>query len=221
MARNFTIKVHLADDHQILIDGIRAVINFQDDIEVLGYSLNGQEVMDWYKTNSSDVLVLDINMPVKDGIQVLRELRYIKHCPKIIVLSSYDDVKLIKEVLKLGVSGFVPKKSAGEFIVEAIREVYEGEQYFTGEIKEKMMQTLLGKPIEERISQEGILAHSLTTREFEILKMIAQQYTTKEISETLFLSESTVDTHRRNLMKKLRVKNSVGLALFALKNGIG
>lgn len=216
-----TIKVHLADDHQILIDGIKAVLNSQSDIDVLGFSLNGQEVLDWYKTNWSDILVLDINMPVKDGIQVLRELRYaIPHCPKIIILSSYDDVKLIKEVLKLGVSGFVPKKAAADHIVDAIREVHKGEQYFTGEIKEKMMQTLLGKTEKERLGQEGILIHSLTNKELEILKMIAQQYTTKEIADTLFVSESTVDTHRRNLMRKLRVKNSVGLAIFALKNGI-
>jgi len=220
MSRNFTIKVHLADDHQVLIDGIKAVINNQDDIEILGFSLNGEEVLKWYKTNSSDILVLDINMPVKDGIQVLRELRYYPCKPKVIVLSSYDDAKLVKEVLKLGVSGFVPKKAAGEHIAHAIRAVFEGEQYFTADVKEKMMQTLIGKPMDERIGQEGILAHSLTTREYEILKMIAQQYSTKEISDALFVSESTIDTHRRNLMKKLKVKNSVGLAIFALKNGI-
>ncbi|MFK5891457.1 MAG: response regulator transcription factor [Flavobacteriaceae bacterium] len=220
MGRNFTIKVHLADDHQVLIDGIKAVISGQDDIEVLGFSLNGEEVLNWYKTNSSDVLVLDINMPIKDGIQVLRELHYIPHKPKVIVLSSYDDAKLVKEVLKLGVLGFVPKKSAGEHIVHAIRTVFDGEQYFTSEVKEKMMLTLLGKPVEEHIGQEGILKHSLTAREYEILKMIAQQYSTKEIADTLFVSESTIDTHRRNLMRKLKLKNSVGLALFALKNGI-
>lgn len=220
MTRNFTIKVHLADDHLVLIDGIRAVINAQDDIEILGYSLNGAEVLEWYRSNGSDVLVLDINMPVKDGIQVLREMRYLPNKPKVIVLSSYDDAKLVKEVLKLGVSGFVPKKAAGEHIVHAIRAVFEGEQYFTSEVKEKMMQTLLGKPLDEHIGQEGILAHSLTAREYEILKMIAQQYATKEIADTLFVSESTIDTHRRNLMKKLKVKNSVGLAIFAIKNGI-
>lgn len=220
MSLGFTIKVHIADDHQILIDGLKAVINQKEDIEVLGHSLNGEEVLAWYKTNATDILILDINMPVKDGIQVLRELRYITHRPKVIVLSSYDDVKLIKEVLKLGVSGFVPKKSAGDHIVEAIYEVFKGNQYFTEEIKEKMMQTLLGKPADEKIGQEGILIHSLTTREYEILKMIAQQYSTKEIADSFFLSESTVDTHRRNLMRKLKVKNSVGLAIFALKNGI-
>jgi len=218
--QNSTIKVHLADDHQILIDGIKAVLNFQKDIDVIGFSLNGIEVLDWYKTNASDVLVLDINMPKKDGIQVMRELRYIAHKPKVIILSSYDDVKLVKEVLKLGAVGFIPKKSAGDFIVQAIRKVHIGEQYFTRDIEEKMMQTLLGTPKKEHIGQEGLLIHSLTGREHEILKMIAQQFSTKEIADTLFLSESTVDTHRRNLMKKLKVSNSVGLAMFAIRNGI-
>jgi len=215
-----TIKVHLADDHQILIDGIKAVLNFQRDIDVIGYSLNGIEVLEWYKTNASDVLVLDINMPKKDGIQVMREMRFIPHKPKIIVLSSYDDVKLVKEVLKLGAVGFIPKKSAGDFIVKAIRKVHIGEQYFTRDIEQKMMQTLLGTPKKESIGQEGLLVHSLTGRENEILKMIAQQFSTSEIADTLFLSESTVDTHRRNLMKKLKVNNSVGLAMFAIRNGI-
>ena len=147
-------------------------------------------------------------------------MRYIRHKPKIIILSSYDDVKLVKEVLKLGAVGFIPKKSAGDFIVQAIRKVHMGDQYFTKDIEEKMMQTLLGTPKKEKIGQEGLLVHSLTGREHEILKMIAQQFSTKEIADTLFLSESTVDTHRRNLMKKLKVNNSVGLAMFAIRNGI-
>ncbi len=217
---NDKITVHIADDHQILIDGVMAVLGLERDIDVVGYSLNGEQVIAWFEENSSDVLILDINMPVLDGLEVLKKFQSMEDVPKIIILSSYDDIKLIKEVLGMGAMGFVPKKSAGEHIVRAIREVNKGEQYFSDEVKEKMMKTLMGKPMHEADNPEGVLINSLTRREYQILKLIAQQYTTREIGDALGISESTVETHRKNLIKKVNVKNTVGLAIFAMKNEI-
>ncbi len=214
------ITVHIADDHQILIDGVKAVLNLEPKIEVTGFSLNGNEVVEWFKENQADVLVLDINMPELDGIQVLKKLKGQKNKPEIIVLSSYDDVKLVKEVLQMGAKGFVPKKSAGEHIVNAVYKVAEGNQYFTDDVKERMMQTLLTGQVKNEGSQDGVLISSLTKREVQVLKLVAQQYSTKEIGDELHISESTVETHRKNLMKKVKVKNSVGLAIFALKNEV-
>ena len=214
------ITVHIADDHQILIDGVKAVLNLEPKIEVTGFSLNGKEVVEWFKENKADVLVLDINMPELDGIQVLKKLKDHKNKPEIIVLSSYDDVKLVKEVLQMGAKGFVPKKSAGEHIVNAVYKVAEGNQYFTDDVKERMMQTLLTGQVKNEGSQDGVLISSLTKREVQVLKLVAQQYSTKEIGDELHISESTVETHRKNLMKKVKVKNSVGLAIFALKNEV-
>ncbi len=215
------ITVHIADDHQILIDGVMAVLDLEEDMEVVGYSLDGSQVMEWFNEHSADVLVLDINMPKLDGIGVLKEFENYDDVPNIIILSSYDDIKLVKEVLGMGAVGFVPKKSAGEHIVRAIRKVSQGEQYFSDEIKEKMMKTLMSKPLKiDDTNIEGVLISSLTRREYQILKLIAQQYTTKEISETLHISDSTVETHRKNLIKKTNVKNSVGLAIFAMRNEI-
>ena len=214
------ITVHIADDHQILIDGVKAVLNIEPNIEVIGFSLNGNEVVDWYKEQTSDVLILDINMPQLDGIEVLKKFKNHKKRPEIIVLSSYDDVKLVKEVLQMGAKGFVPKKSAGEHIVNAVYKVSNGDQYFTDDVKEKMMQTLLMGQIKNEGSQDGVLISSLTKREVEILRLVAQQYSTREIGSELHISESTVETHRKNLMKKVKVKNSVGLAIFALKNEV-
>ncbi len=214
------ITVHIADDHQILIDGVIAVLGLEKDIEVVGFSLNGLEVLKWFHEHSADVLVLDINMPKLDGIEVLKRFQKYEDVPNVVILSSYDDVKLIKEVLGMGVKGFVPKKSAGEHIVQAIRSVSKGQQYFSEEVKEKMMKTLMGKPIQDKTSPEGMLLNSLTRREYQILKLIAQQYTTKEIAEDLHVSESTIETHRKNLLKKVNVRNSVGLAIFAMKNEI-
>ena len=217
---NDKITVHIADDHQILIDGVMAVLGLERDIDVVGYSLNGEQVIEWFEENSSDVLILDINMPVLDGLEVLKKFQSMEDVPKIIILSSYDDIKLIKEVLGMGAMGFVPKKSAGEHIVRAIREVNKGEQYFSDEVKEKMMKTLMGKPMHKADNPEGVLINSLTRREYQILKLIAQQYTTREIGDALGISESTVETHRKNLIKKINVKNTVGLAIFAMKNEI-
>ena len=214
------ITEHIADDHQILIDGVKAVLNLEPKIEVTGFSLNGNEVVEWFKENQANVLVLDINMPELDGIQVLKKLKDAKNKPEIIVLSSYDDVKLVKEVLQMGAKGFVPKKSAGEHIVNAVYKVAEGNQYFTDDIKEKMMQTLLTGQVKNEGSQDGVLISSLTKREVQVLKLVAQQYSTREIGDELHISESTVETHRKNLMKKVKVKNSVGLAIFALKNEV-
>ena len=214
------ISVHIADDHQILIDGVKAVLSTEKDIEVVGHSLNGLEVVEWFASNKSDVLILDINMPEKDGLEVLKSLNEMKKMPEIIVLSSYDDVKLVKEVMQMGAKGFVPKKSAGEHILEAVRRVSEGKQYFTEDIKEKMMQTLLSGQPKNEGSQDGVLISSLTKREIQVLKLVAQQYSTREIGDELHISESTVETHRKNLMKKVKVKNSVGLAIFALKNEV-
>jgi DNA-binding NarL/FixJ family response regulator len=215
-----TITVHIADDHQILIDGVKAVLDLEPNIEVIGYSLNGLQVVEWFKENQANVLVLDINMPELDGIEVLKKLKGHKYKPEIIVLSSYDDVKLVKEVLQMGAKGFVPKKSAGEHIVNAVYKVAEGSQYFTDDIKEKMMQTLLNGQVKNEGSQDGVLISSLTKREVQVLKLVAQQYSTREIGDELHISESTVETHRKNLMKKVKVKNSVGLAIFALKNEV-
>lgn len=214
------IQVHIADDHQILIDGVKAVLNLEPDIEVIGFSLNGTQVIDWFGKNKADVLVLDINMPELDGIEVLKKLKKNKNRPEVIVLSSYDDIKLVKEVLQMGAKGFVPKKSAGEHIVSAIKKVAVGQQYFTDDIKEKMMQTLLNGQSKDEGSQDGVLISSLTKREVQVLKLVAQQYSTREIANELHISESTVETHRKNLMRKVKVKNSVGLAIFALKNEV-
>ena len=119
------IQVHVADDHKILIEGLMAIIETDDNIEVIGFSLTGQEVIDWFnvKKNKADVLVLDITMPVLDGIEVLRQFKKLKITQNIIILSSYDDIKIVEEILKLGCSGYITKNNAGEHILDAIKAV--------------------------------------------------------------------------------------------------
>lgn len=214
------VNIHIADDHKIMIDGIKAVLKTDSSIHVIGESLNGVQVINWYKSNSSDVLILDINMPELDGLDVLRVLKENPAKPKIIVLSSYDDIKLIKEVLKMGASGFLAKNCAGENIIEAIKTVFSGEQYFSNGVKTRILSDFSGVASGIQTVPEGVFHNDLTKREIDVLKLITKEKNSKSIAEALSISINTVETHRKNLIKKLNVKNVVGLALYAVKNNI-
>mgnify|MGYP000601500484 CR=1 FL=1 len=214
------IKVHVADDHKVLIEGIMAMLNTDKDIQVVGSSLTGRQVMEWFETNEADILILDINMPELDGIEVLKKFNKKKYHQKIIMLSSYDDVKLVKELTTYGADGFISKSSAGEHILKAIKSVYEGVPYFSDDIKEGLFNLAIGHKVTEGSRPEPNAINTLTDRELEVLKLIAKEYSTQEMADELLLSVNTVETYRKNLLKKLNVKNAVGLAMFAVKNRI-
>ena len=216
---NTKIRIHLADDHQVLIDGMLAVLNKNPDYEVVGYSLDGENLVERVARNDAHILIMDINMPEKDGIQVLREFNEKGFTCKVIVLSSYDDPKLIQEVIKLGASGYLTKQCAGEHIMDAINSVILGQQYFSEVVKNKILQLLTDNKTSDTQSIEDIIA-SITDREMEILNYICEEKSGKDISEILKISPNTVETHRKNLMKKLNVKTSVGLVMFATKHNL-
>lgn len=211
------IRIHLADDHQILIDGIRTLLHTVPNFEVVGFSLNGGNIFNEVTLNKADILVLDINMPEKDGIEVIKEFAKKGFPCKIIVLSSYDDLRIIKEVMKLGSSGYLTKKCAGENIVEAIQAVSRGEEYFCKSVREKIFSTVTKDNI-KLLKNEPAVNSILTDRELEIITLISLEYSGKEISDQLFISMNTVETHRKNIMKKLDAKNSISLVKYAIKH---
>lgn len=212
------IKVYLADDHQMLIEGMKAVIKTNANFEVVGFSLNGVNLVDNAIEAKTDILVMDINMPEKDGLQVLKELSKSKMFFKVIILSSYDDLKLVREVIKLGAKGYLTKQCVAESIVEALNEVQSGEEYFCRTMREKIFESFSQE--DENNDIEIIPTSSLTERELVIIKLIALEYSGKKISEKLFISTNTVETHRKNLLKKLKVKGSIGLVKYAIKNNL-
>lgn len=213
------IRIHLADDHQILIDGISTLLQTIPHYEVVGFSLNGSTIYDDVTNNKSDILVLDINMPEKDGIEVIKEFSEKGFPCKVIILSSYDDLKLIKEIMKLGASGYLTKQCAGENIVEAIEAISRGEEYFCKSVREKIFNSLT-KNNPKLNKSEPDTNSILTGREIEIITLISLEYSGKEISEQLFISVNTVETHRKNIMKKLDAKNTISLVKYALKNNL-
>jgi two-component system invasion response regulator UvrY len=214
------IYVHVADDHKILIEGIIAIINTDEDIEISGFSLNGQEVVDWIKKkeNKVDVLILDITMSVLDGFEVLKYFYDKKIKQKVIVLSSYDDVQIVQEVLKLGASGYISKSNAGEHILKAIKAVANGEQYFSNDIQNELLKVVSGQITKKGDMPADFLFDSLTEQEKKVLTLVTKELSTVEIAEKMHISPHTVESYRKKLLKKLNVKNSVGLAMYAIKN---
>jgi DNA-binding NarL/FixJ family response regulator len=211
------IRIHLADDHLVLMDGMKNLLHTISDFEVVGFSIDGSKIFKDVTDNKTDILVLDISMPKKDGIEVVKEFSRKGFPCKVIILSSYDDLKIIKEVMKLGASGYLTKQCAGESIVEAIRVVSNGEEYFCNTVREKIFNTATKDKSKVNKYTPGV-GSVLTGREIEILTLIALEFSGKEISEQLFISNNTVETHRKNIMKKLKAKNTISLVKFALKN---
>ncbi|MEP6805456.1 MAG: response regulator transcription factor [Flavobacterium sp.] len=213
------IRIHLADDHQVLIDGLTNLLQTVDNFEVVGNSLDGTTVYDDVISNNADILVLDISMPKKDGIDVLKDFSKKQFPCKVIILSSYDDLKIVKEVMKLGAKGYLTKKCAGENIIEAIEAIYQGQEYFCDAVRDKIFNSFMNN--NPKLNKNDYVKNPvLSTREIEIIKLIALEYSGKQISEELFISMHTVETHRKNIMKKLNITTTIGLVKYALKNNL-
>ncbi|HJY12122.1 MAG TPA: response regulator transcription factor [Flavobacterium sp.] len=213
------IRIHLADDHKVLIDGLTNLLQTVPNFEVVGNSLDGTTVYTDIVKNNADILILDISMPQKDGIEVLHEFNKNQSPCKVIILSSYDELKIIKEVMKFGAKGYLTKKCAGKNIIEAIKTVYQGQEYFSDAVREKIFNTFThnNPKLNKNIHIQNPI---LSPRELEIVTLISLEYTGKEISEKLFISANTVETHRKNIMRKLQTKNTIGLVKYALKNNL-
>ncbi|TRX37274.1 response regulator transcription factor [Flavobacterium sp. ZT3R18] len=210
-------RIHLADDHKIIIHGIQTLLNTVPNFEVVGFSLNGTTIFDDVTNNNADILVLDISMPEKDGIEVVKEFAEKGFPCKVIILSSYDDLKLIKEIMDLGVSGYLTKQCAGENIIEAVQAVANGEEYFCESIREKIFNKAI-KNNPKLNAYKPNVNPLLTEREIEIIILIALEFSGKEISDQLFISINTVETHRKNIIKKLKAKNTIGIVKYAMNN---
>jgi DNA-binding NarL/FixJ family response regulator len=211
-----TIRVIAADDHHILLDGLKALLQKQKDIEIVGLFSNGRQVYDALPGLAVDVLLADINMPEMNGLELTRLVK--AHYPSIsvIVLSMYDDAGHIMELMEAGASGYLLKNITDKELLEAIRTVMQGRLYFSSEVSETITQLAVTQ--QRRTDQPEM--PKLTERELEVLKLIAEEYSNARIADTLFISERTVETHRKNMLRKTNNKTIVGLLKFALEKQI-
>lgn len=209
------IKVLVTDDHQIIVDGLKSLLNNSADFKVIGEANNGREALKIIENVEVDVVLMDIDMPVMNGIETLKEIRRRRLEVKVIILSMHHEAGMIKSLIDLGAMGYLLKSSPQEELAAAIRKVATGQQYFSTQVT----LSLLNKP-QNSNNAESESAGLLTERETEIIKLIAEGFSNKEIGAKLFISHRTVDTHRTNLMKKIQVDNIAGLISYAIKNGI-
>lgn len=202
------IQVALVDDHQLFRSGINFIISDTEDIEIAFEASNGQEFLNFLDNYRPDLVLMDINMPVIDGVEATK--RALEKYPdlNVLVLSMFGEVDYYNTMIDLGVKGFILKDIDNDELLSAIRKVHNGGNFFSQEL---LLQLIKNKPEEGGVE--------LTRREKEVLELICLGFSNQEISEKLFISQRTVERHRSSLLFKTDSKNSVSLVVFAIKNG--
>ena len=201
------IRVFIVDDHYIVVEGLRSLFNNEKDIEVVGYAMNAESCLHFLALNATDVILMDINMPGKNGIQLCKEVKEKYPSVMVLALSTYNQDSYIRQMMENGASGYILKNTDKEELTEAIHSIYNGDKYLSFEVN-KMIRS---HPRDHQLPL-------LTRREKEVLAMVMEGYTTPEIAQKLFISEATVNSHRRNLLDKMQAKNTVSLIKIAIEN---
>ncbi|MEK6752307.1 MAG: response regulator transcription factor [Chloroflexota bacterium] len=210
------IRVLLVEDHVLVRDGLRALLERAGDIHVLGEASNGQEGVELTKSLKPDVVIMDIMMPRLNGIQASEHIHNLKLPAKVLLLSMYSEEGLVHQALQSGAKGYVLKTSVSEELLQAVRAVSRGETYLSAAISSIVMESAF-RP---SALQSNNPLDNLSPREKEILQLIAEEHTSVEIANMLSISEKTVEKHRANLMEKLRVRNLAGVVRLAIKYGL-
>lgn len=211
-----TIKVMLVDDHELIREGIKQILELENDIDVIAQVGSGVEAIDLARRYKPDIILLDINMPEMNGIEVLKRLRDLGIESKVIMLTIYNDREYILETMKIGAEGYVLKDSDAEGLVKAIRDVNAGKTY----IQPSIASLLIENGIKDELNEDLKKINSLTKREYEVLTLIAEGLSNKDIADRLFISEKTVKNHVSSIFKKIEVNDRIQAAIFAFKNNI-
>jgi len=206
------IKLLLADDHLVFREGILSFFDNHQEMEVIAQASNGVEVIQAVKKELPDVIIMDISMPEKDGIETAQELKLEFPALKIIMLTMHETQPFIRQLIELGVDGYLLKTTSKTELLSAVESVVKGQRFFGEDVQEVFMNSFSAENVATPIQ--------LTKREKEILQLICEEMNTNEIAEKLFLSSHTVETHRKNLLSKTGVKNVAGLVKFAINNKI-
>ena len=208
------INVLVIDDHKIVVEGIRSLFEQEDGIRVVRGILNGKDSFDILKTTKVDVALVDIELPDINGIELTKKIRDQFPKVKVIMMSMFDDKLLIENSIKAGANGYLLKETGKREMLKAINRVYSGKSYISDKANDKLLERIASRSS----SKSHYLMDYVTQREQEIILLILEEKTNAEIAKELFISEDTVKTHRKNIMKKLEVKNVVGLVILAMKH---
>nr|WP_319570077.1 response regulator transcription factor [uncultured Draconibacterium sp.] len=207
------INVIIADDHQIVLDGLKSLLEGEKDICMIGDALNGKQLLALLEKKRANVAVVDIDMPLMNGIETTKEIKALYPDMKVLILSMYNDNEYIRRLIEAGASGYILKNKGKEELVNAVRKVAAGGQYL-GETVIKTLMDNMQKNKKNSVDNKILL----TKREKEVLRLIANGNSTPQIADKLFIAPSTVETHRRNLIDKLGVANSKELIKYAIEN---
>jgi DNA-binding NarL/FixJ family response regulator len=211
------IRVLIADDHTVLRDGLHALLNMYDDVEVVGKAADGVEAVELAVELKPDVVLMDIAMPRLGGLEAALEIRQRKLPTKVLVLTQYDNKEYVFQMLKAGAAGYVLKKAAGTELVSAIRAVHAGDSFLYPSAAKAVVDRYLGEGGE---AEEERRLDQISDREKEVLKLLAEGRSNREIAELLCLSVKTVMSHRTSLMEKLDIHNRTDLVKFAIRAGL-
>mgnify|MGYP001791604665 CR=1 FL=1 len=208
------ISVLIVDDHPLFAEGLKSMFRPEDDIEVVAITQNGHEAPHLIKTLNPDVILMDIDMPIIDGISTMELLHAQKIDTPILMLTMHQSIRYVKNALNKGAQGYILKDASKPELVKAVTQTSKRESYFHPKVNEQVFDYLRGKSLPQQDAQK------LSDREKEIIRCLSEGMNTKAISETLFISEHTVKTHRKNIMHKLQVKTSAELVRLAIEKGI-
>ncbi len=209
-----SIRVMIADDHSLIREGIRQLLEFDGSIKVIDEACNGEECLEKILTSKPQVLLLDINMPKKNGIEVLEELKKQKSNVKVLILTVHNEVEYLLKAVDIGVDGYILKDSESAELKKAINTVLNGDNY----IQPNLIPALNNRLVSRDVDKEKI--ESLTRRELELLIQVASGLSNKEIALSLNISERTVKNHISNIFKKIDVSDRTQAAVFAIKNDL-
>ncbi len=212
------IPVLLVEDHTLVRQGLRLLIELDGDIEIVGEAKTGREAVQMATNLRPDVIVMDIAMPLLNGLQATRQILKTLPATKIMILSAHSDPEYVQQVVKVGAAGYLIKQSSGDIVARAIRELKKGKTFFTPSIAKRLNADYQKSP--DGVGLQKRRSTELTTREAELLQLVAEGHVNKQIASELGISIKTVEKHRQHLMEKLDIHDIAGLTRFAIAEGI-
>ncbi|MFC4163770.1 response regulator [Epilithonimonas zeae] len=212
------IKVLIVDDHQLMIEGLKVLLEDELGIKVVSGAASMGEAIKILEQQQVDIILMDINMPEISGIDMTKKIRELYPAVKVIALTMHEDISVISKMIKAGASGYILKRTNMQEVVDAIRAVHQNGRYLSASVQHVIMDNLMSP--EELLDTAEEDKPVLSSRELEVLQLIAKEFSNEQIGEALYISERTVEAHRRNIFIKTKTKSIVGLIKYALNEGL-